>query len=326
MSSVKTGLAPMSATQSDRARARRAGSTLVVALVLALCGWAMTDRADANMEILDFSTHVSTSQAGGHPDVDYTTIWTHRGETFDPCNCEDARVLDTHFPTGFIGDPHAIAECSLEQFTLAKCPVESQVGVLDLQNGFFRTPIYNMIPHPDEPGLVGFPVPASHTAAFVVLHGRTGGDYGLDATSSPIYHLLPFNDVGVHLWGVPADHSHDVNRFSPEQILGVECEPYPGGCFPPFPIHAAPTPYLQNPTTCEVPLLASFDVHYYEGTVVHADSPWPSTTGCEQLSFDPSITAVPTTAAADTASGLDVDLKVPQPQSPRPLRRRRSAK
>ena len=203
------------------------------------------------------------------------------GQTFDPCNCEDARVLDTHFPTGFIGDPHAIAQCSLVQFTLAKCPVDSQVGVLDLQNGFFRTPIFNMIPHPDEPGLVGFPVPASQTAAFVVLHGRTGGDYGLDATSGPIYHLLPFNDVGVHLWGVPADHSHDVNRFSPEQILGVQCEPYPGGCFEPF-ASVSPRPRTcrtRPPAACRWP--RRWTSTTTTGTIAHAESPWPATTGCD---------------------------------------------
>jgi hypothetical protein len=314
MSGLKSGREG-ALTVEQPTRARRLTACLVAGLALALTALVVANQADAKMEILQFTTDVSTSQAGGHPDVDYTTIWTQRGNTFDPCNCEDARVLDTHFPTGFIGDPHAIAQCSLEQFTLAKCPVDSQVGVLDLQNGFFRTPIFNMIPHPDEPGLVGFPVPASQTAAFVVLHGRTGGDYGLDATSGPIYHLLPFNDVGVHLWGVPADHSHDVNRFSPEQILGVQCEPYPGGCFEPFASGVAPTPYLQNPTTCGVPLAASVDVRYYEGTVAHAESPWPATTGCEKLTFDPSLTAVPTSESSDTASGLDVDLKVPQPQS-----------
>jgi hypothetical protein len=58
------------------------------------------------------------------------------------------------------------------------------------------------------------------------------------------------------------------------------------------------------------------DVDYYEGSVAHAESAWPATTGCDQLSFDPSLTASPTSEAGDTASGLDVDLKVPQPESP----------
>jgi hypothetical protein len=38
-------------------------------------------------------------------------------------------------------------------------------------------------------------------------------------------------------------------------------------------------------------------------------------TGCDQLSFNPSLYAQPTTTQTDSASGIDVDLEVPQPQS-----------
>jgi hypothetical protein len=79
---------------------------------------------------------------------------------------------------------------------------------------------------------------------------------------------------------------------------------------------ATPAPYLENPTRCGVPLEASHAVQYYTGTVVTAFSPWPSITGCDKLSFDPSLKATATTGAADTASGLDVSLRVPQTQSP----------
>jgi len=294
-------------------RARVAIAGLLVALA-ATVGALGADRAEAKMEVSEFTTSVSTSQAGGHPDVSYKTVWTNRGATFSPCNCEDIQILDTHFPTGFIGNPHAVPKCSLAEFATNSCPIDSQVGVLDLQN-FVRVAIFNMEPHVGEPGLVGFNVPLAQTAAFVVLHGRTGSDYGLDATSGPIYHLLPFTELTVHLWGVPANPLHDTNRFPAEAFEGIQCDPYPGGCFPPVSAGAAEAPYLQNPTTCGVPLTASVDVRYYEGTVARAESPWPATTGCDQLSFDPSITALPTTKEADTASGLDVDLKVPQPQS-----------
>jgi hypothetical protein len=73
---------------------------------------------------------------------------------------------------------------------------------------------------------------------------------------------------------------------------------------------------LENPTTCGQPLSTGLDLLYYDFTAVHADGPWPATTGCDQLSFNPSLTAKPTTTQADTASGLDVDLVVPQAQSP----------
>jgi hypothetical protein len=77
-----------------------------------------------------------------------------------------------------------------------------------------------------------------------------------------------------------------------------------------------PAPFTQNPTTCGVPLTARTDLEYYGGTVVHAEAPYPATTGCQQLSFNPSLGLKPTTTQADSPAGIDVDLKVPQTQSP----------
>ena len=39
-------------------------------------------------------------------------------------------------------------------------------------------------------------------------------------------------------------------------------------------------------------------------------------TGCDQLSFNPSLYAQPTTSTTDSPSGMDVDLTVPQQLSP----------
>jgi hypothetical protein len=291
-------------------------SAMFVATLAALVAvLAFAGRAEAAQEITEFSTGVTSTQAGGHPDVEYTVTWTNRFGTDLPCDCEDARRLDMHFPTGFIGNPHSVPVCTLSEFSLHICAPESQVGVLDIV-GSLREAVFNLTPHPNEAGLVGFYVPGAETALFVVLHARTDSDYGLDATTSVIYHLLPINNITLHLWGVPAASSHDANRFPAGKTDGVECKPYPGGCFGPVESNATPAPYLQNPTTCGVPLRASHSVEYYTGTVVTAEDDWPMTTGCDQLAFDPSLTATPTTSAADTTSGLDVTLRVPQTQSP----------
>ena len=119
----------------------------------------------------------------------------------------------------------------------------------------------------------------------------------------------------MYLWGVPADPSHDALRFP---RLTPKClqHSYPDPCFPPIKSNIAPVPYLQNPTSCGVPLTAGIDIDYYDGQLLQADTPWPATTGCDQLSFNPSLTAKPTTPMADTAAGLDVELSVPQPLSP----------
>ena len=72
------------------------------------------------------------------------------------------------------------------------------------------------------------------------------------------------------------------------------------------------TPFIDNPTTCGVPLITSVDVAYYDHSSDSAMATYPSTTGCDQLSFNPSLFGQPTTTDTDTASGFDVDLRVPQ--------------
>jgi hypothetical protein len=292
------------------------GRTLRIAAILAvlLCA-VFAEDALGTQEITEFRTGVSSTQAGGHPDVEYTIGWTSRGGTNLPCNCEDARILDMHFPTGFIGNPHSVPTCSLAEFSMHVCAPESQIGVVEIQTTL-REGLFNLTPHPDEPGLIGFYVPGADTVIFVSLHARTGSDYGLDATTSAIYHFLPVTSSTIHIWGVPADAIHDPARFPGGKPESFECEPYPGPCYGPVKSTATPAPYLQNPTTCGVPLTASHTVEYYTGTVLVAEDDWPATTGCDELTFDPSLKATPTTTAADSVSGLDVTLRVPQAQSP----------
>jgi hypothetical protein len=282
-------------------------------IVLAMIG---ADSADAEMRVDEFTTEVSTSQAGGHPDIDVTYKFTDRTGSFEDCECEDVKIFDTHFPTGFIGNPHAVTRCPLDSFALFKCPPSSQIGMVDVLGGI-QAPMYNLVPHLDEPGLTGFNIPIVNAPAFVVLHARTGSDYGLDATGSAVYHLLPLNELRVHMWGVPADPIHDANRWPPE-VTNCFTTPngYPEPCYGPQPANLAPKPFLTNPTACGFPLMATVDAFYYEGTVASAQSPWPTTTGCDLLTFNPSLSALPTTSQADTPSGLDVELSVPQTQAP----------
>ena len=58
------------------------------------------------------------TQAGGHPDVEFHFAFDNSlfkdGELTlpddNPCHCDDAQVITIHFPTGFIGNPHVVAE------------------------------------------------------------------------------------------------------------------------------------------------------------------------------------------------------------------------
>ncbi len=295
---------------------------ILIAMAAAVGVFAAPASAATGIDELTAST--STTQAGGHPNAHFSITYKFRlDEPGDPCYCDDPRQVSFHFPTGFIGDPHAAPKCDLSAFSVANCPVESQVGMVEAgepETGFtFHMPLYNMVTHPDQAGQVGFIFPLVGFPILIDLSGRTDSDYGLDSVSAPIVHVLMFPRLGFELWGVPADPVNDFYRFiTPLQSFG-ECGVLAAcgdGTVSGIGSNSTPAAYLQNPTTCGVPLTFSADLEYYNGDEYHAETPWPPTTGCDQLNFNPSLSATPTTNQADTASGVDVDLTVPQGLSP----------
>jgi hypothetical protein len=280
-----------------------------------------------------FKAFPSDTQAGGHPDVNFDIeIETDQGGISGQIDCGGEpcivpRRFGVHYPEGFIGNPHVALKCSLSEFSTAECPSDAQIGTFVLaiagqeENYYLYGPLYNMETNPNQAGLVGAATPYTGNPIFFELFGRTDSDYGLDVQSTAQLRV-GFSHYRTKIWGVPASDVHTVERFQsplkgsgicavePEKPLGCQGVTYQKATIP-------EAPFLQNPTTCDVQTLsAKADGEYFGGQTVHAEYPWPPTTGCSQASFNPSLTAKPTTSQADTASGLDVQLSVPQTQSP----------
>ena len=301
---------------------------LAVTASLALVGMlAMFSAAPATATdipgVQEFEANVSTTQAGGHPNV-ALHFKVNGYEPFGvdpPCGkapeCLMPKTFHTHFPTGFIGNPHVVPKCTLTDYNQQACPSDAQVGVMDvggaLQPGLkLIVPVYNMETRPDQAGLLAFFVPLLSSPVFLELSGRTDSDYGLDVISSELL-PLPVKEVHGYLWGVPAEPSHDKLRFvTPLQGLAA-CFEQSAGPPPPFGEFEncqgepgsmgvgstiPPLPYTQNPTTCGVPLEASFEVRYYNGESASASWPFPAMTGCQQMSFNP---------ASDGRADIDPD-------------------
>lgn len=318
----------------------RSRAVLLIASIAALLGLAVFGAGAARAEyehvqpgFENFEVKPSTSQAGGHPDVtiDYTFRIDKTYGEGDVCEskCLYGRTSAIHWPEGFIGNPHVAPQCTLTEFSLATCPSDAQVGYFNLKGlteGGIFVPLYNLQTNPNQAGLLGFTAPIIAFPVFIELSGRTESDYGLDAISTPQLRL-PFNHFQLVLWGVPAAEEHTPLRFVTPMVGAGFCffGAIPGveGCPPGLgfgsetyaPPTIPPAPFLQNPTTCGVPLTVSGDIEYYGGRVGHETIPWPETTSCNQASFTPSVTAKPTTGAADSPSGLDSTLRVPQTQS-----------
>jgi hypothetical protein len=271
--------------------------------------------ASASTPIYSFTVSPSSTQAGGHPNLTFQFELGSRVENPPGgCGCQDAKTAVVKTPPGLIGDPHATPQCNIADFSALSCPVDSQVGVaLVTVEGFIHLPaaVYNLEPFPGTAGLLGFNIPLFAFPVFITQNSRTESDYGLTSTTAGVSRLLPVTGYELTLWGVPASPSNDAMR-SPRGWDFFD----KGDSFPPTPSNSPEEPFLDNPTSCGEPLGASLEVLSYDGGTTHAEASYPQTTGCDRLSFNPSLSAEPTTEETDSASGLDVDLSVPQLESP----------
>jgi hypothetical protein len=271
-----------------------------------------------------FNVTMSDTQAGGHPDF-FIDAKFATGGAFSPRDLPAVRRIGVDSPTGFIGNPHVTPKCSLAEFASAACPVDSQIGTVGVPSlGIFGIffPLYNIESRPDQAGQLGFIVPLLGATVYLELSARTDSDYGLTTISTPQIRI-GLDTLEVNLWGVPADPKHDLHRFLTPLINLGACFDFQNGCHlgesnisPTFAQSSIPErPFLQSPTTCGQPLFTRGFLEYFEGYEKEATDELPGMTGCQQLSFSPSFLAKPTTDRSDTASGLDLTIKVPQSQS-----------
>ena len=271
------------------------------------------------------------------------------------CFCENAKDIIVSAPTGVIGNPHALPSCSLVDFLIdpqsPRCSPDSQIGIIIVKLGGFEgnslsiiAPLYNLEPRVGQAGLIGFKDPILKLPLFEDVSARTDSDYGLDVTVEGLTQFATPNATRQIFWGVPADPKNDGLRFplgsgsagcireaengdfeypDPTPFVFGEGAKMPDFCgigavppFQPTKSNAQLKPFLSNPTSCGVELTSSLETLAYDGLTDQASASYPPTTGCDQLGFNPSLAASPTTNQADTASGVDVKLSVPQGDSP----------
>jgi hypothetical protein len=276
-------------------------------------------------------------QAGAHPDEVVTTIdlsstamFSFGEESvstgFTVLNTKDFKV---DLPPGLIGNPGAVAKCSRFLVDEEQCPGDTQVGILELWIDYppqhfpppggdvprlrppeYAQPLSNLTPSGRYPAEFGAFIEGA-AGAWINFHLRTGGDYGVTADSLNIASLGVPEKVRVRVWGVPADPAHDAQR---------KCTNGHGGLTQGCPSDLPPKPLLTNPTSCAGPYTSTAAVDSWQepGEFLKATTEVSGFTGCNRLEFKPTLKALPTTNVADSPSGLEVDLHVPQPESCEP--------
>jgi hypothetical protein len=282
-------------------------------------------------------------QAAGHPEAlavsfDLPTVGTGVSAQRGIVTVGDVRNIVTQLPPGLIGDPQAVPQCDLALYANHECPLKTVVGWVGTRNGSnpesylgglgVIDPLFNLRSSSQSPGQLGFFVNGVPVILSASL--RSGSDYGIDIASSGIPTGFFLNRVHVVTWGVPAAGSHDALRGktcggaplgSAQHIKSIArqisiCE----GIAEPVgglggPAGVPPSPFLTMPTSCPgqpLGFAVAADTWEDPGQSVAASASSVATAGCDQLRFEPTISAQPTTNRADAPAGLDFHLEVPQ--------------
>lgn len=236
------------------------------------------------------------------------------------------------------------------------CPPETQIGVSLVITGsslsdtpFYETlhPVYNVEARDGKTAEIFFsPQPSFGIGGAnipIVASARTDDDYGIDAVAINLPGGIPVQGQVLTLWGVPWAASHDKFRAVPG-YRGHKVGPIANGGMPetglaggvhdltgagalqsqeaqPYdPAWGTIKPFLTQATECAPsPQLTTIQLASWQSPdqlVSTADSADAMLDGCADLPFEPDIALEPTSSVADSATGLSVDLTLPQNNDP----------
>jgi hypothetical protein len=307
------------------------------ALVVALA----TPTAQADFGFKDFDLTFTNkdgstvTQAGSHPFAVTNTL--HFNTVSDAAGFEypDEMVKDltVALPEGMVGDPGAVPRCASADFInfdqetkLPKCSNSAAVGTIIVKaiDGieatpvFISAPVYNLIPPPgvvQKLGFIAYGVPVA--IEFTV---NPNPPYNIEAKLRDIAQAIPLLGSVLTVWGNPASPAHDKERGSCifVNLGGEKLETTGESC----PTNVAEAPFITVPRACEGPLAIGYEGDSWQTPgawtlpafiETHSNTTPPNPqgfTGCSRLGFSPSISAQPTTRAAESPTGLDFSLDV----------------
>ncbi len=289
------------------------------------------------------------TQAGGHPFRASTLFGVTEATAADderlPVDSFKDVIVD--LPPGLVGNPNVVPTCTEAELGgggkgVGACPVDSQVGLLHIYpyNVKAYVPLYNMEAPEGEAALFGFNYVGAlyHFSGNLARDEAVAGKYHVRVESLNTPQTLPIRKVNTEVWGIPADPNLDDERgvHPGGDAGGIDSEGNKTGgasCANPGQVQSGRTcefsssqprkPFFTLPTSCTGPARvdlrltgwqgaednASFLSHDLSGSPVGND-------GCGALEFSPTLQARPTTNVADSPSGLDVSLHIPQNEDP----------
>jgi Domain of unknown function DUF11 len=279
------------------------------------------------------------TQAADHPyelttTIDFNSVFNAL-TTATPfvSSVHDLKEVVVDLPLGFAGSTLAAAQCTLAQLTsFSRCPADTTVGHITTEPvppvTSVNSGIWNLVPERGVPAEFGYVDQAKLTHVFYVHVVPTPAGYVLQVTSPEIPQFL-VNHISVTFYGDPAVKQAEMRQHETEREVGHSV---------PLETPGAPVPFFTDPSNCSVnpvtglpeSLKATIYMDSWQnpGTYNPAGTPegqpnWvsavsesPPVTGCNELPFAPELKAQPTTLQADSPSGLEFELKLPQSETP----------
>lgn len=276
-----------SGVSGDRGLVARTTHALIAVLMLgALMLVAPPDRASA----IGFSSLSLTSadpSAGAHSDFTLSVAFSGASE--------DLKDITVNLPTGLLGNPRAVPQCTEAQLNADACPAASEVGSTSVMAQAAGLPlnvpsagtVYNVVPPSNRPARLGIVVrPVGGLLGKIILpvdiDVRDDSDYGL---------INVIKDIPNKLNGIP------LTITSMSLTLDGRT---PAGPF-----------FIVNPTSCAANSVSATIDSYASSKPVTAKAPYRAT-NCESVPYAPQQVADFESHGIDQPTAATIGLTLPE--------------
>lgn len=215
--------------------------------------------------------------------------------------------VQVELPPGFYGDPQATPQCPFSVFQTGRCSNLSLVGVNELVTMFGANrlentiPVYNLVPPKDTVARLGFQILT--VSVIVDMRVRSDGRYDVVSNINNISQGMAILSSRMTLWGVPADMNGPGPLSHAYGTYGA-----PSGA-PRKPFVTAPSYCGGDPSVSKIRVRSWEEpTEWLTETLTASSAP----TGCDKLSFNPSLELRPETTRAGVPAAYQVELAVPQ--------------
>lgn len=219
------------------------------------------------------------TQAGSHPHELVAEA------TLDPLaqntSTGEVKGLSFELPPGLNLDLAAGLHCTRMEFDGEQCS-NGAVGTVQMNvaGSMDSATLYNLVPAPGEMAQLGFI--SGGISTIIDVDVRTGGDYGMTLS---------------------------MGYIAQGKVESVKLT-LTGGTY---------SPLLTMPTSCSGPSQTTLQGESWQGETASLPASFSQMTGCERLSFKPSIALVPNTELSSEPAGYALEVQVPQTEIPEGL-------